>query len=170
MSWYAITCKVRQEQNTDMALTVRGYKTYLPLTLKDRRKQPENRSKNVTEPLFPRYLFIYMSEGEDDFYPITKVPGVVSLVKMTYVDNCLCPTPVSDKVIESLKALEDEQGIHATTHDYEEGDRIRVKSGVFKDIETIVKARSGDDRVIALMHVMGKTHEIELDYRTVEPA
>ena len=152
---------MRQEQNTDMAFTVRGYKTYLPLTLKDKRKGAQ--PKNIVEPLFPRYLFVELIEGHDEFHPVTKIPGVVSIVKFGGQ-----PAPVPASVIRELQAREDEQGIHETQNDYQEGDAVRIKSGLFAGIEGIVKARNGEGRVLALMEIMGE-QQVSLNRRDIEP-
>lgn len=169
-AWYAVKCKHYRELETDIALNVRGIETYLPQTRKDKRN---THNKNLhTEPLFPSYLFIHMNEGEDDFYVVDKTPGVIGTVKLTHreIDGEMYdyPTVVPDAIIEELKAREDEQGIHAVKYDYQKGDPIRIKSGPFHDVEALVTGTK-DERVLALITILGKQQSIELNYGQVEP-
>ncbi len=171
--WYAVMTNYNREQAAESALNSRGISAYCPLTLTDKRRITAYAAfRHLTEPLFPRYLFVQMDEGEDDFYPITKTPGITRIVKMTErEDGYLYPTIIPDEIIEGLKALEDEQGIHSNYQvDYQKGDRVRVVKGIFKDLSAEIATISGIQRVGVLIEMMGSFKNIELDYRDIEPA
>lgn len=174
-AWYCIQTKHQQEQNTEKALASRGYPVYLPLTLIDKRKHKiittEATWVYFTEPLFPTYLFVQISEGKDDFYPITKTPGVLKIVKMTKRDDgYLYPTIIPDEVIEALRELEDAQGVHSRHKvDYEIGDKINVVRGIFKGLPSEISTMSGDERVGILIQMLGSFKNIQLAYRDIEP-
>jgi len=174
-AWYALQCKHQQEQNTENALVSRGYSVYLPLTLIDKRKHriitTEATWEYFTEPLFPTYLFVQISEGEDDFYPITKTPGVLKIVKMTERDNgYLYPTMIPDKIIEALRELEDAQGIHSRHKvDYEKGDKVQVVMGVFKDFPAEIHSMDKVERVNILIDFFNSVKEIKVSYRDIMP-
>ncbi|HDY88607.1 MAG TPA: hypothetical protein ENH82_10935 [bacterium] len=171
-SWYALQCRFQQELKTKDALTARGYEVYLPLTLTDKRRITTYATfKNLTEPLFNGYLFIQMSEGLDDFRPITEVQGVTNVVKMSErEDGYLYPTVIPDEIIEALKAHEDGQGIHSCHKvDYEQGDEIRVVRGAFKDLPGEIYSNDKDMRVVVLIELFNAIKKVEIEHRDIEP-
>ena len=171
-SWYALQTKYQQEQSVETALKVRGYNAYCPLTLTDKRRITTYATfKCLTEPLFPMYLFVQMSEGEDDFYPITKTPGVTNIVKMTErEDGYLYPTIIPVEIIAVLKAHEDEQGIHSNHKvDYEKGDRIMITEGSFIDYPAEIFSTDKHKRAIVLVEIFNRLSQVEVDYRNIVP-
>ena len=168
MRWYLTQIKTGQEEATSLRLAAQGYITYLPITLADKRRR-----QNGTIPLFPGYTFCRMTEGTDDFHPVKKTPGVLRLISMSARKDDdgvmrLYPTPVPDNLIDALKQLETEQGIHVTDHDYKEGERIRILSGPLKDREAIVTG-TAQERIDALMEIMGQQQRMQFGYGEVEP-
>jgi len=174
-AWYCLRTKHKKEESAAATLEAGHYLSYCPLTLTDKRKKSlittHATFAPITEPLLPRYIFVQMDEGKDDFYPITKTPGIVSIVKMTRRnDGCLYPTPMRDGVIQELRDLEDEQGIHSRHQaDYQEGDEIQVVRGPFNNYKAKFSNKSGDDRALVFMETVGSFRKIELDYRDIEP-
>jgi transcriptional antiterminator RfaH len=119
----------------------------------------------VTEPMFPRYGFVHLAPGQDNFRPVLKAPGVVGMVRAG-----LWPRVVEDSVIELLKRHEDALGFHSIQkRDYEEGDSVRIKSGVFEGYQAIVQAKKFD-RIIVLFDLMGNEVRAEVPRKQVEPA
>lgn len=172
-NWYTIECKIREEFKVNDRLTNQGYESYLPVTNKDKRYlTPGATVKNILTALFPRYLFVRMNEGEDDFHPVSKTPGVIRIVKMTRRDDgYLYPTAVPEYVINFLKGMEDERGIRDTQENHVKGDVIRISDmdSPFYGLTAIVDG-DPDERVIALLNIMGKLHKIPFDYWQVETA
>jgi len=167
MQWYVVQVKTREEEKTGLRLTHQGYRVYLPLTLADRRRR-----QNGTIPLFPGYLFCRMQKWRDNFHPVSKTPGVLKIVRMSPEEKdgirYVMPTPVPDNLIDALKQLETDQGIHMTDHDYKEGERIRILSGPLKDREAIVTG-TAQERIDALMEIMGQQQRMRFGYGEVEP-
>lgn len=167
MSWYLLSTKPRAEFAVEMNLNMRGVQTYLPLTLTSKLTGRPQRQV----PYFNRYVFFRMTPGVDNFYMVSKVPGVASIVKMTPDQKGIYnPTKVNDSLIEQLKASENERGILDVNHDYKQGDSVRIKSGAFHDIQAIVDAKTSDDRVIVLLNILGGQKRVELKYEQIEPA
>ena len=167
-AWYVVQTRNCQEQNTEQALLAKGYTVYLPLTLMDKRLR---KFPKVITPLFPTYLFIQMNEGEDDFHPIRFTPGVLKIVQMSIktIDGVEYPypTPIATHIIDGLRALEDEQGIHDIQIDYMHGDKVRIKRGAFHDCVAVVDGTK-ECSVFALLEILGQQQRVELDYREVE--
>jgi len=131
-NWYCLQTKHKQEERAAAALENRGNRSYCPMTLTDKRKKRRITTHAtfmpITQPLFPKYIFVQMSEGEDDFYPVSRTPGIINIVKMSVrEDGHKYPTVVPDEMIEALRALEDEQGIHSRHQvDYLKGDKLQA--------------------------------------------
>ena len=79
LAWYLLYSKPRQEGVAVENLKRQGYETYLPLIRTRRRRQGQYVS--LVEPMFPRYLFIHLSDQTDNWGPIRSTLGVSGLVR-----------------------------------------------------------------------------------------
>jgi len=162
--WYVIHTKPRQEPLALENLQRQGYTTYCPYISVSKRRR--NAWQTVAEPLFPRYLFIELTEGEDDFGPIRSTQGVSSLLRFGGK-----PATISNELIESLRQQE---GDKAETPDPElpvkPGDRVRVLEGPFAGLEGIFQNSSKDARVIILMELLGRENRVSVDRDSIIPA
>ena len=162
-AWYLIYSKPRQEQLAQENLERQGYGTYLPVTSVRRRKT----GKTVSEvgPMFPRYLFIHLSEQTDDWGPIRSTFGVSNLVRFGQI-----PLRVPDSLIAAIKVREDECGLCILPErDYIKGDNVRIAEGPFEGYEAIFQSRNAKDRVSLLIRVIKKDINISVDQRVIEP-
>jgi transcriptional antiterminator RfaH len=76
--WLAILCKPHRETQAAAHLCGQGFKVFLP---KVRRAQtPRGRQDN--EPLFPRYVFVQVNQGEVNVHPVRSTPGAVDWVRI----------------------------------------------------------------------------------------
>lgn len=150
-AWYLVYTKPRQEEVALTNLVRQGYGAYLPRVRQTRRRQ--GRRIEVVEPLFPRYLFIHLDAGTDNWGPIRSTVGVASLVRFGQE-----PARVPDALVGFLKEREGEAGLHdwAAPGEIITGDRVRVAEGVFEGYEGILLARSSRERVLVLLDVLGK--------------
>jgi transcriptional antiterminator RfaH len=88
-SWYLIYTKPKSEQIAKENLERQSYVTYLSLIL-GRAKKRDKAIKSV-QPMFPRYLFISLS---DDWEHIRSILGVSNLIRFG-----ITPTKASDVLI-----------------------------------------------------------------------
>ena len=161
-AWYLIHSKPRREQIAKEQLEKQGYQTYLPLAYVYRRRH--GRSERVFAPMFPRYLFIYLSDETDDWRPIRSTIGVTNLVRFG-IDAAKVP----GDLIELLKIREDEKGIHVFPGKrFTVGDKVRIKEGVFEGYEAIIHAKNPKERVLLLMKVVEKNIKVEIDTSQLE--
>jgi len=159
-NWYCVQTKIKSEIPVSVSLRVQGFETYCPLVWVDRRRSVAKE----TECMFPRYAFVRLAPGEDNFRPVLKAPGVVAMVRAG-----LWPAVVHDSVIEMLRKQEDSLGIHTIPkRDYSPGDPVRIKSGPFEGYEAIVQAKKFD-RIIVLFNIMGNAVPTEVPRKQLEP-
>ncbi len=160
--WYLVYTKPRQEEVAGTNLARQGFETYLP-RMRQRRVRMHRRVL-VVEPMFPRYLFIRLDAHQDNWAPIRSTLGVTSLVRFGPH-----PTPVPEDLISTLRANEDEQGIQdLPVAEFKQGQALRIADGALAGYEGIFLARSGKDRVVVLLDVMGKQARVAVDQDAVE--
>lgn len=147
---YLIYTKPRQEEVALTNLERQGYEVYLPRL----RKMRKHRGKRnlVIEPLFPRYLFIYLDSETDNWAPIRSTLGVASLVRFGTE-----PAKVPGELVTQLRLSEGDEGLHEWAEPkLLVGDRVRVAEGPLKGCEGILLAKSGQERVMLLLEMLGK--------------
>ncbi len=155
--------KPRQERVARENLERQGFDTYLPRVRQPRRRM--NRRILVVEPMFPRYLFIRLDARHDNWAPIRSTLGVSALVRFGPY-----PTPVPEALIEALRAREDEEGIQdLPPQQFKRGEALRIADGAMAGYEGIFLARSGKDRVLVLLEIMGRQARVEVGQDAVEP-
>jgi len=161
-SWYLIHSKPRQEYVARENLQRQGYGIYLPVTTVRRRKG--GKIVNEVGPMFPRYLFIQLSEKTDDWGPIRSTLGVSNLVRFGQI-----PSMVPNQLILKLKLREDERGVCVIPEKtYIKGDRVKIAEGPFEGYEAIFQSKNARNRASLLLTVIQNNINIELDQRVIE--
>ena len=160
-AWYLVYTKGNQERVARENLERQGYSTYLPLMTIRRRRSGKMATRAA--PMFPRYLFIQLSEGTDDWGPIRSTVGVANLVR--FAERA---ARIPDDLIVALRRSEDEEGLHqAPSRSVWPGDRVRIEEGVFAGYEAIFQAKSGQDRVLLLLEIAGNSVRLQLKEREI---
>ena len=135
---------------------------YLPLVRTRKRRQ--TRVVQAIEPMFPRYLFLALEAGTDDWGPIRSTVGVSNLVRF---GNETARVP--DALVDALRAREDEQGLQRVeAPSFKRGDRVRIAEGPMLGYEAIFEARTGRDRVLLLLELAGKLARVEMKEGALE--
>lgn len=141
-NWFCTQTKSKLEHMVDSNLKRLGYETYCPRILVDRRRG----ISKETEILFPNYIFVRLSPGEDNFRPVMKCHGVVAMVRFG-----LWFATIPDSLIDEMKEKENQDGFHILPKiDYEVGDEVRIKTGLFQGYSAIVSAKKQERIVIFL--------------------
>ena len=154
MAWYVVATKPRQEQLAEQNLSQQGYCALLPkITLKKRKK---GKWQDVTEPLFPGYLFIELSLGQDDAAPIRSTVGCRGLVRFGQEQQ-----PVHENIMAPLLAMGDEP-ITAQAG-FNQGDWVQLESGPFEGLTAVFSMPKGDSRAEVLLNILGKPQRLVVD-------
>ena len=143
--WYLVYSKPRQELGAKANLERQGYKVFLPLLRCKKRIQGKVEFR--IEALFPRYLFIQLTEGIDSYAPIRSTIGVSHLVKF---GEELAHVP--ERLISMLcQQVNDGGVIEAVEKKIQVGNHCFIASGVMQGYEAIVLARTGKERVRVML-------------------
>lgn len=160
MSWYVCRTKTNSELVAKLHLENQGYTVYCPMSLVDKRT---GKQKDI-EPLFCGYVFVQLQPGRDNFHPIKSTRGILAMVRFG-----LWPATVPEELIAEMKRHENRQGIHEIPqHDYEPGNVVRIRGGLFDDYKAIVQAKR-KDRIIVLIDIASQTVRAELRHRDLQP-
>jgi transcriptional antiterminator RfaH len=163
--WYAVYAKPREEYVAAEHLRRQGFDVFLPQY--EKRRSHARKIEVVPAPLFPRYLFVSFDTEDGGWRAIRSTRGVVDLVR--YGDEIV---PVPDAVLREIRTRADERGfvILARQLKLGKGDRMSIAGGAFAAMEAIFEAQRGEDRVVALLSLLGRKVVVNIPVDAVMPA
>jgi transcriptional antiterminator RfaH len=150
-AWYVVQTHPHAERKAVAHLARQGFDTYLPCYLKRRRHA--RRIENVVAPMFPNYLFVAFDIALQRWRCIQSTIGVVRLVS-----NGELPAAVPGRIVDELKAKEDERGLIPLNLGprFARGDRVRVLNGTFNSCVGLFDGLNGSERVAVLLELLGR--------------
>lgn len=157
--WYLVQCKPRESFRAEVHLNNQNYTCFHP-TYPIKRKV-SGHVQSVIVPLFPHYLFVLLN-GSDKWSAIRSTRGVSKIV---YFNGA--PASLDHRLVEGL------QRHCAVLHGcepepiYKIGDRVIITEGCFKELEAIVTATKGEERVILLLNLLNRPQQVELSVSAV---
>lgn len=162
--WYAVHTKARQEGVAVDNLRRQALRTYFPRINSVRRRS--GRRRMVVEPLFPGYVFVHVDTLTQSIAPIRSTLGVIGLVRFGNE-----PQPVPDDVIATLcEAQYDEQVPIDPVDILNYGDRVQFVEGPMAGMTAIFAAKTGAERVLLLMDLVGRNNRINCSLHHIAPA
>lgn len=157
--WYLVQCKPRHTFRAEEHLTHQGFECFLP-THPVKRKHRQT-TRVVTEPLFPHYLFLRL-DHRSNWSVIRSTRGVAHVVTFNGV-----PKPVPDTVIDALRQ-------HCAILNGEEpeplfkaGERVVITQGAFRELEAVVHATKGEERVVLLLNLLNQPQYLEVPVHSI---
>lgn len=163
-AWYAIHAKARQEHLALEHLGRQHFSAYLPLIRLHRRRR--GAWVQVTEPLFPGYLFVRLDPERDNTAPIRSTRGVVGLVRF---GGALRPVP--EGLVEHLLATQaDPDGAISQERLFQAGDRVEIVSGPLAGLQAIFLAPTGQERAQLLLNLLGRETRVVLSKDHLVPS
>lgn len=162
-AWYLVYTKPQQERVARDNLQRQGYHVYLPLIRKRIRRGRAFHFR--TDPLFPRYIFIRLSEGLDDWGPIRSTIGVTHLVRFGEKAAML-----PEQLIQVLQRNESEEGFwQMPEKTIKPGEKVRFVEGSLSGYEAVYECQNSAERVIVLMDIAGKHSRLSVSVASIEP-
>ena len=154
-SWYVVHTKPRQESVALAQLERQGYICYLPFIQAERIRR--GKASLAPEPLFPRYLFIYLDSSQQgkSWAPIRSTVGVSNLVQFGQRT-----AKVNEALIEALKTRE--QTIPAKEL-FQAGDAVTITAGPLKGLDAIYQTSNAERRAMILIELLSKTIDLQID-------
>ncbi|HEY1057342.1 MAG TPA: transcriptional activator RfaH [Limnobacter sp.] len=162
--WYVMYTKPRQEALAVENLERQHYRVFYPQA--SLRKRRSSGVVEVVESLFPRYLFVRLESGVDDFSKLRSTKGCIDLVKFGGK-----AAPVPDALVDWIQRQLAEDGlIHLENmgNPHEVGSRVRVAEGPFEGLMATIAQHKGADRVLVLLNVLGAERRVVLSTTHLE--
>lgn len=157
--WYALYTIHQHEKVVAQLLSEKGFEVFLPLYVALR--QWADRTKKLTLPLFPCYVFV--QGGLDRRLDIVTTAGFRSIV--TAAGR---PAVIPHAEIEAVRQLV-ESRLQVEPHPFlTRGDRVRVKSGPLEGIEGILVRKKNSSRLVLSVEILQKCVATEVDVWIVE--
>ena len=150
MHWFLVHTKPRQEKCALENLRRQGYQCYLPTIPSE--KLCHGLLTVSGEPLFPRYLFIRLGQGDSakSWAPIRSTRGVSRLVCFGNE-----PARVGDGLVESLRIQE--ASIQSEPERlFKPGERVYLTEAPFSGIEGVFQIADGERRVMVLIEILSR--------------
>ena len=144
--WWLVYTKAKEEERAKKNLENQGFEIFLPMIALAK----VNQSKTITlKAMFPRYMFIKINTELDKWSRIKSTRGVSHLVVF---GQRLAEIP--NQVITYLRSEADENDIFIqkiTRQEFQKGDQLLIKKGIFKDKEATFLSKKSRERVRILL-------------------
>ncbi|MEQ1827984.1 MAG: transcription termination/antitermination NusG family protein [Pirellula sp.] len=157
--WWALYTLARFEKKLMRQLHEIGIPFFGP-TISRRYRSPQGRIRTSVEPLFPNYVFI---KGDE--------MARYNAIKTGSVSRWM-PVVDAAQLVDDLRQIRNlilTDAPLAPELRLEPGQRVRVKSGVFKGFEGTVIRRENEIRLLISVRYMGRGASVALDDCQLEP-
>ena len=153
--WHLVYTKLRKEEDAEYHLGNQGFEIYLPRHRVGLRRRGQY--TEVIQPLFPRYLFVQLTQGIDNYALIRSTRGAVGLVRIG-LDPAIAP----QSLIDYLRSNEEQALAPKPLNPFKIGDKVRVVNGPFAGYEAIYECDRGEDRALILLSLMNQFSKVTL--------
>ena len=162
-AWYLVYTQPKRELLAKQHLQNQHYTVFLPQSKVI--KKVRGVKKEQLEPFFPRYLFIRLDAGTDDWGPIRSTIGVVGLVRFGGV-----AARVPTELVQRLQQQADEISVvhHSDRFALQPGDRCRIVDGPFIGHEVSFTAMSAKERAFVILEIASQYSKIDISAQSLE--
>jgi transcriptional antiterminator NusG len=172
--WYILKVQVNRENAIRDSLARRvaiaGLEDHFAEILVPTEKITEFRSgrkRVVNRKLYPGYIVVHMEITDDTWFLVRETPGIGD-----FTGTHGKPTPMQPHEVTQILATEEdeEQGESPKLKiGFKIGDRVKVKSGTFEDLEgTVDEIDPASGRVKVMITIFNRSTPVELDYWLIE--
>jgi len=163
--WFVVNTKPRQEQVALENLQRQGYCAYLPrISIQKRRRDQWH---NVSEPLFPGYVFVQLALGQDNIAPIRSTLGARGLVRFG-----VHTPPLDNSLIDWFKQQEQLQFEQPKTAGdlFKPGASVTILNGPFAGLQAVYEMPKSADRALLLISILGRETRLQCHLHDIAPA
>jgi transcriptional antiterminator RfaH len=156
-NWYVIYTYPNFEKKIQQSLLKKNIMCFLPL--QKMMRQWSDRKKVIEVPLFPNYVFVYISNLER--FRVLDILGV-----SRYISYNGSPAIISDDAISKIKKMM--HGPDIVIENYLEGDLIKIIDGPFTGLTGIVFERKGKKRFGIRIEAINQCLSVELNATSIK--
>ncbi len=115
--------------------------------------------------MFPRYLFLQATPGQDDLRPIRSTRGVIGLVRFGGE-----PKPVPEVVMVELRRLcPGNDAVLELPTPLVPGSQVRILEGPFAGCEAELLSLDGERRALVLLTLLGRSSAVAFPVDALTP-
>jgi transcriptional antiterminator RfaH len=157
LKWCAVHTQPKNEAKALANLRQQGFNVYFPCFKKV--ITHARKTSQIVAPLFPRYLFVEIDMEKDSWYRINHSRGVSTIVM-----HGASPATVENKIIEQLKASENENGMVTLSSLilFEKNQTLKVIEGSFAGHTAYFDKMLDKDRICLLLNLLGRSIKVAL--------
>ena len=156
--WAVLRAQAHREAFVAQAVSSRGVECYIPV-------RPTTRKCATSTILFPGYVFAQVIPSSDDLLRIRSAPGVAYVLPRAGT-----PTLLPDPLIGAIRAKEQELRSRANSHEFCNGEHVRVVTGPFRWVEGIFDRKlSASGRVRILLGLTSGGVAVQIPASALEP-
>jgi transcription termination/antitermination protein NusG len=173
MDWYILKVQSNRERTIAEALErkmrIEGYDKYFDQVIVPTEKVTEfkgGKKKVVERKLYPGYIVVHMHINDDTWFAVRETSGVGD-----FTGAGGKPTPMLESEVKRIIQTDEEETSEAPKLDikFAVGDKIKVKEGNFENFEgEVAKIDEASGRVTVLIHIFGRSTQVELEYWQIE--
>ena len=134
-----------------------GFETYLPFLKTEQIKK--GKRVEVEVPLFPGYLFIFLSTEESNWRPIRSTRGVARLISFGN-EPAIVPMDVVNAIRAQLRHNDAEQS-------FRKDDMVSISDGPFKDLQAVFIDYDGEQRAFVLLELLGRWQKMSVELSAI---
>jgi transcription antitermination factor NusG len=158
--WHLIYTMPNQEKKVASRLMERHIQAYLPLTVQKR--QWHDRIKTIHAPVFPSYVFVYLSSLYD-YYEGVKMAGSCNYVKF---GNQLAR--VTEQEIGNIRLIESEGfNIEVSDNMFQIGQQLVIQQGPLSGLNCEVVHYKGKQRILVRVSMLQRALLADLPANSV---
>jgi transcriptional antiterminator NusG len=173
MDWYILKVQSNRERTIAEALErkmrIEGYDRYFDQVVVPTEKVTEfkgGKKKVVERKLYPGYIVVHMHINDDTWFAVRETSGVGD-----FTGAGGKPSPMQASEVARIIQSEEEETSESPKLDikFAAGDKIKVKEGNFENFEgEVAKIDEASGRVTVLIHIFGRSTQVELEYWQIE--
>lgn len=158
--WYLVQCKPKESFRAEMNLRNQGYHCFHP-TYPVKKKKLGFVYTDIS-PLFPFYIFVLLN-NDSNWSVIRSTRGVSRLVSFNSI-----PASVDQSIIDGISYHCAKLHSEKPENLFKQGDRVLITEGCFRELEAIVAASTGEERVILLLNLFNRQQRIDLPVHMIK--
>jgi transcription antitermination factor NusG len=154
VQWSALHTHYQHERKVEALLSAKGFETFLP-TYESIRKW-KDRTKKISEALFPGYLFI--ADVSEHRLQVVTTPGVCAIVSVAGT-----PATIPGHEIEAIRRCVSDPAKVAPHPCLRGGDSVQVQSGPLAGVAGILVRMKDSCRLVVSVEILGRAAAVEID-------
>ena len=160
-AWWAIYTRHQHEKAVAQVLTTKGFEIFLPLY--DSVRRWKDRSKSLSLPLLPCYVFV--RGGMSRRLHVVTTPGVHSIL---YTGEKIAAIPEEEmdgirRAVSGPMRVEPHPFLRC-------GERVRVTRGTLEGVYGVLTRKKSLYRLVLSVEMLAQSVAVEIDASDVEPA